>query len=93
MSTSVVAAIDVPPALSSRVMNALKADAKTVDLRSQASHFYSFAARMLELFEDEEMVDILNEVREFYFFQILVSIMGWKIVCLTLNIIRHTADV
>ena len=43
-------------------MNALRADAKTVDLRSQASHFYSFAARILELFEDEEMVDILTEV-------------------------------
>lgn len=62
MSSSAVATIDIPSALSARVMNALKADARTVDLRSQASHFYSFAVRMLELFEDEEMVDVLTEV-------------------------------
>lgn len=43
-------------------MNALKADPKTVDLRAQAAHFYSIGARMLELFEEEEMVDILSDV-------------------------------
>lgn len=43
-------------------MNALKADPRTVDVRAQAPHFYSVGARMLELFEEEEMVDILTEV-------------------------------
>ncbi|THZ18816.1 hypothetical protein D6C90_09752 [Aureobasidium pullulans] len=42
-------------------MNALKADPKTVDLRAQAQHFYNIGARMLELFEEEEMVDILTD--------------------------------
>lgn len=60
--TSSLATLDLPPALSSRVMNALKADPKTVDLRSQATHFYAIGARMLELFEEEEIVEILTDV-------------------------------
>jgi hypothetical protein len=59
---SSLATLDLPPALSQRVMNALKADPKTVDLRAQAQHFYNIGARMLELFEEEEMVDILTDV-------------------------------
>ncbi len=43
-------------------MNALKADPRTVDLRALAPHFYSFAVRILELFEEEEMVEVLSEV-------------------------------
>ena len=43
------------------MLNALKADPKTVDLRAQASHFYELAARVLELFEEEEVVDVLSE--------------------------------
>jgi hypothetical protein len=43
-------------------MNALKADPRTVDLRSLAPHFYRLGVRILELFEEEEMVDILIEV-------------------------------
>jgi GINS complex subunit 3 len=43
-------------------MNALKADPRTVDLRVQAPHFYSLGVRILELFEEEEMVDILTKV-------------------------------
>jgi len=41
------------------VINALKAEPKTVDLRAQAPHFYALGARILELFEEEEMVDVL----------------------------------
>jgi GINS complex subunit 3 len=59
---SSLATLDLPQALSQRVMNALKADPKTVDLRAQAQHFYNIGARMLELFEEEEMVDILTDV-------------------------------
>lgn len=61
--SSSLATLDLPEALSNRVMNALKADPKTVDLRAQAPHFYNIGARMLELFEEEDMVDILTDVR------------------------------
>ena len=64
-STGALVTLDLPAALSQRVMNALKADPRTVDLRAQAPHFYALAARMLELFEEEEMVDVLIEVRDF----------------------------
>ncbi|KAL1297295.1 hypothetical protein AAFC00_004850 [Neodothiora populina] len=59
--SSSLATLDLPAALSHRVMNALKADPKTVDLRAQAPHFYNVGARMLELFEEEDMVDILTD--------------------------------
>ena len=45
------------------MLAALKAGPKTVDLRQLASHYYDLAARVLELFEEEEIVDILSEVR------------------------------
>jgi len=57
-----MATIDLPASLSSRVMNALKADPRTVDLRGQAPHFFTLGARMLELFEEEEMADVLADV-------------------------------
>ncbi|KAK3061006.1 DNA replication protein [Coniosporium uncinatum] len=47
-----VLTLDMPTALSPRVLNALKADPKTVDLRALAQHFYALAARMLELFDE-----------------------------------------
>jgi GINS complex subunit 3 len=53
--------LDLPPSLSPRVINALKADPKSVDLRAQAQHFYSLGARMLELFEEDEVLDVLTE--------------------------------
>ncbi|KAL2215814.1 DNA replication complex GINS protein psf3 [Thermoascus aurantiacus ATCC 26904] len=59
--TSRLVTLDLPSALSERVMNALKADPRTVDLRSLAPHFYSLGVRILELFEEEEMVDILSD--------------------------------
>jgi GINS complex subunit 3 len=40
----------------------LKADPRTVDLRALAPHFYNLGARILELFEEEEMAEVLNEV-------------------------------
>ena len=54
--------LDLPTSLSPRVLNALKADPKTVDLRALASHFYELAARVLDLFEEDEIVDVLSEV-------------------------------
>ena len=46
------------------MLAALKAGPKTVDLRQLASHYYDLAARVLELFEEEEIVDVLSEVRK-----------------------------
>jgi GINS complex subunit 3 len=54
--------LEFPKALSSRVQNALKADPKSVDLRQQAQHFYALGCRMLELFDEEAMADILDDV-------------------------------
>ncbi|KAI9884208.1 MAG: DNA replication protein [Watsoniomyces obsoletus] len=61
LGTSPLVTLDIPEPLSARVMNALKADPRTVDLRALAPHFYSFAIRILELFEEEEMVEVLSE--------------------------------
>lgn len=47
-----------------RVINALKADPNSVDLRAQAPHFYALGARILDLFEDDDIVDVLTEVGE-----------------------------
>jgi GINS complex subunit 3 len=54
--------LDLPDCLSSKVLNALKADARTVELRAQAPYFYALGTRILELFEDEELSDVLSEV-------------------------------
>ncbi|KAH8600754.1 hypothetical protein B0O99DRAFT_503257 [Bisporella sp. PMI_857] len=51
--------IDLPPCLTPRVMNALKADPKSVDLRALAQNFYGLGARILELFEEEEVAEVL----------------------------------
>ncbi|KAL7276360.1 DNA replication protein [Rhizina undulata] len=56
-----IISLDIPNALSPRVQNALKADPRTVDLRALAKHFYSLGERVLNLFEDEELLDILCE--------------------------------
>ncbi|KAJ6017421.1 hypothetical protein N7451_000800 [Penicillium sp. IBT 35674x] len=58
IGTSRLVTLDMPEALSERVMNALKADPRTVDLRALAPHFYNLSERILELFEEEEMVDV-----------------------------------
>lgn len=62
-SSASLASLDMPSALGQRVMNALKADPKSVDVRAQAQWFYGLGERMLELFEEEEMVDVLLDVR------------------------------
>lgn len=63
LNTSSLVTLDPPSALSSRVLNALKADPRTVDLRALAPHFYDLGARILELFEEEEMIEVLSDVR------------------------------
>lgn len=66
LGTSRLVTLDLPSALSERVMNALKADPRTVDLRSLAPHFYSLSERILELFEEEELVEVLSNVWCFF---------------------------
>lgn len=76
LGTSRLVSLDLPPALSERVMNALKADPRTIDLRALAPHFYNLSQRILELFEEEEMVDVLTNVlfsSSFFFFLTLFS--------------------
>ena len=53
--------MDMPAALSKRVVNALKADPKTVSVRQQAPLFYALGARMLDLFDEEELVEVLTD--------------------------------
>lgn len=54
--------LDFPVPLQQRVMNNLKADPNSIDLRAQAQHFYTLGARILDLFEDDDVVDVLTEV-------------------------------
>lgn len=54
--------LDFPAPLQQQVTNALKADPKSVDLRAQAPHFYPLGARIMDLFEDDDLVDVLTEV-------------------------------
>ncbi|KAF2200325.1 DNA replication complex GINS protein PSF3 [Delitschia confertaspora ATCC 74209] len=61
LNTSSLVSLGTPSALTPRVLNALKADPRTVDLRALAPHFYSLGARNLELYEDEEMIEVLSE--------------------------------
>ncbi|KAK5174039.1 DNA replication protein [Saxophila tyrrhenica] len=56
-----LATLDMPAALGGKVMNALRADPKSVDVRAQAQWFYGLGERMLELFEEEEVVEVLTE--------------------------------
>lgn len=62
-SSQTLCTLDLPASISPRVLAALKAGPKTVDLRQLASHYYELAARVLDLFEEEEVVDVLSEVR------------------------------
>lgn len=66
VGNSPIVNLDLPLSLSPRVLNALKADSRTVDLRALAAHFYELAARTLDLFEEDEIVDVLSEVCTIY---------------------------
>lgn len=75
-SSKPLCTLDLPPSISPRVLNALKADAKTVDLRSLAGHYYELAAMVLEMFEEEEIVDLLCEVRYLSVDDGVIAVMG-----------------
>ncbi|KEZ40733.1 DNA replication complex GINS protein PSF3 [Scedosporium apiospermum] len=50
-----------PAALSTEVVQALKADPRAVPLRDQSAHFYGLGTRMLDLFEDKELAEVLRK--------------------------------
>jgi GINS complex subunit 3 len=71
--------LDFPAPLQSRVVNALEADPKSVDIRAQAPHFYALGAKILELFDDDQIVDVLLKVRKaciVFYFVVHVADMG-----------------
>ena len=54
--------MDFPACLERKVINALKADGRAVDLRGLNAHFFGVGGRVLEVFEDEGVEGVLVEV-------------------------------
>ncbi|KAJ2904353.1 DNA replication protein [Zalerion maritima] len=52
--------LTLPSSLSTSVSQALKADPRAVALRDQSAHFYALGVRMLDLFEEPELGDVLR---------------------------------
>lgn len=52
--------LNLPPSLAAPVLSALAADPRAVPLRDQSPHFYGLAARMLDLFEEREIADVVR---------------------------------
>ncbi|KAL1960112.1 hypothetical protein VTO42DRAFT_284 [Malbranchea cinnamomea] len=59
--SSPLVTLDLPKAVSEPVMNALKADPCSVNLRVVTQHFYRLGIRILQLFDEEEMVVVLGD--------------------------------
>lgn len=53
--------LSLPPALSSEVTQALKADPRAVALRSQSMNYYGLATRLMDLFEERELDTVLRK--------------------------------
>jgi GINS complex subunit 3 len=53
--------LNLPPALRQEVLSALKADARSVPLRDQSAHFFALGTRMLELFDEAEVAEVLRK--------------------------------
>lgn len=51
-----------PETFSSRVINAIKSGASTLDVHSISAHFYSLAIKWATLFNDQELVKVLNDM-------------------------------
>jgi GINS complex subunit 3 len=54
-------ALDLPDVFSAKIIHALSADARVVDLRALIPYFYAFGARCLELMDEENMAEILSD--------------------------------
>ncbi|KAM0353002.1 hypothetical protein ACHAPU_001887 [Fusarium lateritium] len=53
--------LNLPPCLSSAVLAALKADPRAVPLRDQSPHFYGVGVRMLDLFDEKDVAEVLRK--------------------------------
>jgi GINS complex subunit 3 len=86
MNTSSLVSLSIPTPLSPRVFNALRADPRTVDLRSLASHFYNLATRLLEMYveditkgQEQEIIRVLSEVCIYLYFHPHLSIQQGRV--------------
>ena len=61
-SSDSLASLDMPAALNQHVVHALSADPRSVDIRERATYFFGLGERMLELFEDEDLIATLLDV-------------------------------
>lgn len=52
---------DLPPAIGTDVVQALKADPRAVPLRDQSPHFYGLATHMMDLSEEQELGNVLRK--------------------------------
>lgn len=53
--------LNLPPCLGQQVVNALKADPRSVAVRDQSAHFYGIGVRMLDLFDEAELGKTLRK--------------------------------
>ncbi|OLN81355.1 DNA replication complex GINS protein psf3 [Colletotrichum chlorophyti] len=53
--------LNLPPALSNQVISALKADARAVPVRDQSAHFYGLGTRILDLFDERELSEVMRK--------------------------------
>lgn len=52
--------LNIPPCLSEAVLNALRADPRAVALRDQGVHLYGVGVRLLDLFDEQELSNVLR---------------------------------
>ncbi|TQS33760.1 hypothetical protein Golomagni_05883, partial [Golovinomyces magnicellulatus] len=53
--------LNLPPCLSDAVVAAMKADPRAIALRDQSAHFYGVGVRMLDLFDERELGDVIRK--------------------------------
>ncbi|KAJ4124420.1 DNA replication protein [Fusarium falciforme] len=53
--------LNLPPCLSAVVLAALRADPRAVPLRDQSAHFYGVGVRMLDLFDERDIAEVLRK--------------------------------
>ncbi|KAF5020135.1 hypothetical protein F66182_7846 [Fusarium sp. NRRL 66182] len=53
--------LNLPPCLSAAVLAALRADPRAVPLRDQSPHFYGVGVRMLDLFDERDVAEVLKK--------------------------------
>ncbi|KAL2203710.1 GINS complex, Psf3 component [Sarocladium strictum] len=60
-SSSAPLTLNLPPCLSENVISALRADPRSVALRDQNVHLYGVGTRMLDLFDERELGQVLRK--------------------------------